>query len=420
MLAEKIHLRFFGHEMGDEMRKFLGNLSISFFGGIIAAGIMFAVNVLAGRWLGLEEYGKYNAILSFATILSALYLFGMDTSSVRYLSDKKHVDSSKKIFTTAFFFVMLMQGIVTLLLLLWYRFFSSENFISEIFLLLGIFLAIIISFKSLFSGFLRAFHEYKRQSSLRILDAIFVLIAFFLLVFLYQWRAASSYVYSFMVGGGVFVGLSLWVLRRNIFRFDFSLLKKIFFEYNRYVLVMSLIGMVLVSDKLIIGKILGLEALGYYSAYYVASHLFVAELGGIFMNVFWPSVIKGVDSIQEIVRKITKLFIFYSPLWILLIFLSTFVLFSFFGKEYLLRIDYVILFSVNAFFGVTFSIFMSFLNIHHIRRAASIFFLFAFSVILVLVLTKNIALYLSAQIIFQILSIYYIRASLLKQNYEKI
>ncbi len=414
-LTEIAHLRIFGHEIGNEMRRFLGNLSWSFFGGVIAAAIMFAVNILAGRWLGPEEYGKYNAILSFATILSTLYLFGMDTSSVRYLSDKKHADSSKKIFTTALYFVMLIQGIITLLLLLWYRFFSSEVFFSESFLLLGILLAIIISFKSLFNGFLRAFHKYKQQSSLRIIDAVFVLAAIFLLVSFYQWRIASSYAYSFVIGGGVFIGFSLWNLRKNIFRFDFSLLKKIFFEYNRYVLVMSLIGMVLVSDKLIIGKILGMEALGYFSAYYVASHLFVAELGGIFMNVFWPSVIKNAESMVELVKKTTRLFIFFTPVWVFLIGLSTLVIFSFFGKEYPLRYDYVILFSINTFLGFLLSIFIGFLSIHYIRKSILISFLFVIFSITTLVLTKNITLYLFVQILSQIVFIMWIKLFLLKQ-----
>lgn len=418
--AEVVHLRLFGHPMSETMRAFLGNLSWSFFGGIIASGIMFVVHILAGRWLGPEEYGKYNAISSFAAMLSILYLFGMDTSSVRYLSGGDRIDSSKKIFTTTLFFVIFMQVTITLFFILWYKFFSHEDFISEAFLFLGIFFAIIISFKSLFHSFLRAFNKYEQQCSLRIFDSIFVIIVFCVLTLIYQWRTASSYAYSFIIGGGVFIVFSLWILRKNIFKFDFSLLKKIFIEYNRYVLVMSLIGMVFVSDKLIIGKVLGLEVLGYYSAYYAASHLFVSELGGIFMNVFWPSVIKNVDSLSEILRKTTRLLIFYSPLWIFLFSLSTFILFSFFGKEYPLRYDYIILFSMSAFFGVVFSIFMSFLNIHHIQKSIVIFLLFVFFSIVVLVLMKNITLYLSAQIIFQALLIWYMWALLLKKNYEKI
>ncbi len=415
-LAEIVHLRLFGHEMGSEMRKFIGNLSWSFFGGIIASGIMFVVAILAGRWLGPEEYGKYNALLSFATILSTVYLFGMDISSVRYLSDKRHSASLKKIFTTSFLFVIFIQGITTLLLLLWYRFFSfsNENFISETFLLLGIFLAIMISLKSLFNGFLRAFHKYRQQSVYRIFDAASVAAVFIIVVLFFGRRIAASYVYSFMVGGVIFIGFSVWILRGNFSVFDFSLLKKIFSEYNRHVLILSLIGMVVASDKLIIGKFLGFRELGYYSAYYAASHLFIAELGGIFMNVFWPSVIKNVGSMSEIVRKTMRLFVHFSPIWIALIGASVFVLISFFGSEYPLRYDYLFLFSVNAFLGFLFSIFTGFLNVGHIRRGIIVFGSFVFVSLMSLMFSRNIVTYLFVQILFQAVLIWHMKSFLLK------
>jgi hypothetical protein len=63
-LAEGIHLRIFGHEMGEEMRKFLGHLSWSFFGIFFSALILFVVNILAARILGPDGYGKYNFAIS--------------------------------------------------------------------------------------------------------------------------------------------------------------------------------------------------------------------------------------------------------------------------------------------------------------------------------------------------------------------
>ena len=85
-IAEIIHLRVFGHAMSDEMRKFLGNLSWSFFGGIIAAGIMFAVNILAGRWLGPEEYGKYHIVLALGQVFVIPMLMGMNTSAAYHIA----------------------------------------------------------------------------------------------------------------------------------------------------------------------------------------------------------------------------------------------------------------------------------------------------------------------------------------------
>jgi len=42
-IAEVLHLRIFGHEMSEEMRKFIGNLGISFFGGAISSVLLFSV-----------------------------------------------------------------------------------------------------------------------------------------------------------------------------------------------------------------------------------------------------------------------------------------------------------------------------------------------------------------------------------------
>ncbi len=419
-IAEIVHLRIFGHEMGEEMRNFLNHLSWSFFGGIIAAWLMFVVTILAGRLLGPEEYGKYNAVLSFATILSILYLFGMDISSVRYLSDKKFSNSEKKIFTTTFFVVLFMQCIVTILLLIWHRFFLMGIPVPENLFIFGILFAIVISLKTLVNGFLRAFHEYKKQSIYRILDAGFVLSSFIAIVLIYQRQVASSYILSFMFGGVFFISFSFLVLRQYFSKFDFSILKKIFYEYNRHLLIMSFIGVVLVSDKLVIGKLLGFEVLGYYGAYYASSHLFVSEIGGIFMNVFWPSVIKNEESMLEIVRKLTKLFIFYSPIWVIFISFSTFILFLFFGSAYSIRYDYIILFSMSAFFGYMFSIFVSFLNINHIRKSIFMVGIFTSCSLLSLLVSKNIGVYVFVQILLQIVLIYHIRATLLKYEYEKI
>lgn len=413
-LAEAIHLRLFGHEMSETMRTFLGHLSLSFFGGIIAAGMMFVVNILAGRWLGPEEYGKYNAILSFATVMATLYLFGADVSGVRYLSDRKHADSSKEIFTTLFLWVVGAAGFVILSLLLFQRFFVETFSISPKFLFLGGVLALVLAFKNLLNGFLRAFQKYREQNSYRILDAISVLVCFLVLCLLYGYRFATSYAYSMMAGGFLFIALTVFLLRHYFSKFDLSILKKIFKEYNKYVLISSLIGMAIASDKLLIGKFIGLKVLGVYSAYYAASHLIVAEFGGIFMNVFWPAAIRNAEAMEPVVKKVMRIFVTYSPVWVLLIALNTWVFLLFFGKDYPLRFDYLILFSINTFLGFLFSLFISFLNIDTIRRAIIFSGIFVVVSISALVAFKDVGIYIGVQIAVQIVLIYRMRVSLVR------
>ena len=103
-IAEIIHLRVFGHAMSDEMRKFLGNLSWSFFGGIIAAGATFTVNIVAGRLLGPEEYGKYSLVFLISQIFLIPMIFGMDTAIARTISKEvsQDVESIRKNISSAF------------------------------------------------------------------------------------------------------------------------------------------------------------------------------------------------------------------------------------------------------------------------------------------------------------------------------
>jgi len=57
--TEVLHRRIFGHEMSDVMRKFLSNLSWSFFGGVASSVIMALVTILAGKNLGAVSFGEF-------------------------------------------------------------------------------------------------------------------------------------------------------------------------------------------------------------------------------------------------------------------------------------------------------------------------------------------------------------------------
>lgn len=398
------------------MRAFLGNLSWSLLSGILASVVMLIVNILVGRWLGPEAYGGYNSILSLASILAIIFLSGFDASSVRYLSDRKYSDIYKNIFTTSLLSVVFTLIFGALIILLIYGFFESSLsvFISRQFLILSILFAIVLALKNLFNGFLRAFHRYKTQGVIRFLDAVFVITLFLILVLGFKETSYRSYIYALSFGGFFFIIVAFFTLRKFFLSFDYSILKKMFFEYNRFLLLASIICIILASDKFIIGKLLGMKELGYYGAYYTASHLIIAELGGVFMNVFWPSVIKNAISIKSIIQKIERIFIFYSPLWIVLITLNTFIFFSLFGNDYPLRLDYLILFSINTFFGFLFSIFLSFLNIHHIKRSIAVGGIFAVVSVGTLVLFKSIIIYVVIQIFLQAILIYKTRIFLTK------
>ncbi len=204
-LAEVIHLRIFGHEMSEVMREFLGNLSWSFFGGIIAVAIMFTVNILAGRWLGPLGYGQYNYVLSFATVSMFIFLLGNNSSGVRYISDVRYRDEKDSILTASLVLSLIQATafLVAIILfkdLIFERYDIGKNTVYLIFIF-----GFILSFKDLFDSFLRALNLIKKQSYIKVVDAILVFTSFLFFFFIQNDFSYIFYVYSFLLGGTFFI-----------------------------------------------------------------------------------------------------------------------------------------------------------------------------------------------------------------------
>ena len=100
------------------------------------------------------------------------------------------------------------------------------------------------------------------------------------------------------------------------------------------------------SDKILISKYFGLSDLGIYSAYYTGSLTMVASLSLLFTNVLLPAGAKTED--KKFTDKLRPLLIKgFIPLYVLCFcFLVTFLFL--FGKEFTMRIDYLLLFALAA------------------------------------------------------------------------
>ncbi len=404
---DRIHVRIFGHLMGEQMRQFLSHLSWSLIGGTLASVIMFCVTLLAGRLLGPEQYGRYNELLSLATAFSVIFLFGMNISSVRYLSDKTFAEKRNTILATTLYAVMAWSLLVILFIGATHTFWTDRLSVTTGALFLSLALAIIIALKSMFDGFLRSFHRIRAQSSLRFGEALLILMGFGALVILLNRPDYLSQTIAMIFGGTFFVLFAFVLLQKNLagHNFDKPTFVTIFRDYNRFLLISSVLAMAIAADRFLIGKLIGVRELGIYGAYYSASHLIISELGALFMNVFWPTVIKNVENLPRILRKTTKLFIGFSPVWIALIMVNTWIFVLLFGSQYPMRADYIALFSVNTFLGLLFSVYIGFLNIHYVSRTVLANIFFTVLSIGTLVVSHSITAYLVSQILAQIITI---------------
>lgn len=345
-VAERIHFRIFGHTMSDEMRKFLGHLSWSFFGGIVAAGIMFVVNILAGRWLGPEEYGKYNFVLAVASFFGILMTLGLDTAAPRFIAIAIKEEERKAMIGFIFRRMAFTSVAVSLFLVVGILFtpFLSSNRLT---FLSAITLSFFLSARSLFDGILRGERLFRWQAKLHFIESITIFAG---LIFLYFFSDGHflAYILAMVFGYVIFSSFVLFRFGSLVSKNLSLKKKKTVVRYGRYAFVGAFASFLLTgSDKLLVGSFLNGEMLGLYSAYFTVSVAPVLLLQSIVVNVFFPSVSRAVDG-RPILEKINRLFLILFIPVIFFIATSTFIFVGLFGGEYRQDITLSLLFGLYA------------------------------------------------------------------------
>ncbi|MFZ2187699.1 MAG: lipopolysaccharide biosynthesis protein [Candidatus Moraniibacteriota bacterium] len=294
--TEMLHLRIFGHEMGEEMRKFLSHLSWSFFGGIIASILMLGVNIGMGRYFGPEEYGKYNFVLILSQFLLIFVYLGTDVSSIKFLSGEKESSEKKAFFSSSFYFVLFM------ILLLWIAYGFAYSKIEHYFnvdsqyVFLALIFGSVLGVKGIVDGYLRAYSLFRFQAILRVIEAITIIAFLFLILKMIGIKEYQYYVYAVAGGAVLFSLVTLFRLRENFGVFQWSSLK-LMLSYGNVILIGTIFGTTFNSlDKIIVAKYLGVAQLGIYSAYFMTSTNLIAQMTQVFNNVFFPTISQVADT----------------------------------------------------------------------------------------------------------------------------
>lgn len=337
--------KIFGHRITANIREFVTHLTWSFFGGLLASTILLLTNILAGRWLGVAEYGKYNAVFALAQILLVFLLIGMDLSVVRKLvgGGEKRSDISASIGAVTMW--VLVVGLVFFLVKDRIAFFFHMDTLlfSSAFLL-----GSLLAFRQLTDSIVRGLQWFKVQAFSRIFEALVVFFSFLLLVVLLKRTSFSSYIEALEIGSIILILIYLFCVRHYLSVFNFSHIKSLF-TYGKIVFIAGLFGIIFGSlDKLAIARYLDFTQLGIYGAYYTASFLVVSQLGAIFDNVFFPTVARFKDDLAPLIKKVDHLsLVFFLPFLLGMSVIVTGVL-TFFGSQYPLQWQYICLFSFLA------------------------------------------------------------------------
>ena len=336
------------------MRKFIGNLSWSFFGGLTASILMLGVNVGVGRYFGPEEYGKYNFVLILSQILLIFIYLGTDISSVRFLVSENESLGKKTIFSSSFYFVLTTNFLIWIVYYFFHLQVGYYFHINDQYLFLAIILGSVISIRGIVDGYLRAYALFRFQACLRIIEAVAVIGFLLLILKVANVKEYQYYVYVLVGGAVLFSLITLFQLRRNFGAFKWSSLK-LMLSYGNVILIGTILGtMFNALDKIIVAKYLSVAQLGIYSAYFMTSTNLIAQMTQVFNNVFFPAISQVTDTAY--VGKIHSLIkLFFIPVGIILS-LVLYGILLVFGKAYRPDVSLAIGFGFLSLLQIIFTI----------------------------------------------------------------
>jgi O-antigen/teichoic acid export membrane protein len=334
-------------KISNDMGKFLNNLSYVTIGTIISTMVVFFFNIIAGRLLGPSNYGQFTLIKSIATIMSIPMLLGINTAMVKYNSEKIDFIRQRNIISTTYVFVFMFTLISTII----YFLFASQvmNFahISQDIYFYSIIFAILFASYMLTTNTLQGLHKLKTLSLLRPVYSFVLLVSLF--VFLYVGNVSfeamlfANYIAYVIVCGFIFIIINKYLK----FRFVKCCAKKLI-TYG-YLNMFTSISFVLYMniDKILINKYMLIEDVGIYNAYYNSSVNIVTVLVGIVVTVLFPTISMRSDKKSTLIffNKCVPYLVVFG---LILVTICEYILLKFYGSNYPIDIQLMILFSLTS------------------------------------------------------------------------
>ncbi len=345
-IAEIIHLRIFGHEMSGETKGFIGNLNYTFAATVAVGMLVYLLNVLAGRWLSVGDYGRYQLALSASFLLVIPVLMGLTTASIHAIA-KQSIDPGKVVSSMlplTFFF----SGVTVPLLLIFSKEIASLIGIEDDVMVAATIYTVFFSLYSVFRSILQGFLDFRKIALFETAYAAFAFgsfLALALLGFISFWVPLLAFGLGFLV----FSALCIPIVWRH---FSLSSVSseagKTLLQNGLVMVAASVSGFLLGNvDKFIINRLIDIESVALYSAYAYSAGIFLNFFLQTFITVFFPSMSKIDDSRKaEINRKINRLYIVISPLLMVSSFVFVCLSLSLFGNKYGLDYSYAGLFSL--------------------------------------------------------------------------
>jgi O-antigen/teichoic acid export membrane protein len=261
----------------------------------------FLLVVFAARILGPEGWGSFQYVLSIASMFFIVSDWGVGYLLIRDYQQKE--DFKERIHAGS----LIREGLAFLSLiiaLIASLIFENPNF-RKTFIILSFFL-FLNNLRDYISSFFQAIQKMEKQFIITFVESLLTLI--FGVIFLLTLRNFVSFAFAYFFG--VFFSLILALLLAK--NFLIYLKPKINYEFIKYYLInglpLALFGILgfvfFATDQIILGKLKGVETVGYYS---IATRiiLILTTFPSLFLVSLFPQLALSVSD-KEILKKIFK------------------------------------------------------------------------------------------------------------------
>lgn len=248
---------------GNKKRVFT-NVMWALSGKLINMMSVLFVGILVARYLGPEQYGLMNFVISYVALFTIISNFGLDNIEIRELS--KHNEQKDSIIGTCLSLRFIFATLAIIILLVTLIFLGKDRFTTIMIITysLTIYSGCFNVIRNYFTSIVKNEYVVKTEITRTFIGAVIKIVLLLLGMPLYAFVLASIFD-TFLVASGYcisyrkFVGkMKLWYFKRDMVPF---LLKESF------PLVLSGAAVVIYQriDQVMIGSMIDFESVGYFS-----------------------------------------------------------------------------------------------------------------------------------------------------------
>ena len=354
--------KIFHEPAGEEVMKFVRNLSYVGLGTVLSTIFSFSYNIIAGRVLGPAGYGGFTLVHSIAMFLYIPMLLGLNTAMIKYCAESKDQYRQSRIISTTYVVVICLTVVSVMLYAILRQQIAAIFSVNQEIIVLSILFAVLFVFYALTTSSLRGLLLMKDYAVFQPIYGITLLST--LLAFIYlQFYSFKAMVYATYLAYGV-VGSIIVVrfLKQYLtFAIDRSWLSTLW-KYSS-VAVLGGLSFTLYSniDRIMINYYMDVESVGVYGVYYYASFTVLTLFSEIFTIVFFPTASKSHDK-SLLYRKLNKIVPYLLMLGIPASLVGEYVILRMFGKGYPIQLPLMLVFAFTAILVIWYGVYAWFFN----------------------------------------------------------